>query len=41
MTSKKAIFDFFENIKDYRAELEIFTSWNFYIPETKPVKIIA
>jgi hypothetical protein len=37
---KKAIFDFFENIRDCKAELQISISWNFYIPENKPSNLI-
>ncbi|GAB4187972.1 MAG: hypothetical protein OHK0057_04510 [Thermoflexibacter sp.] len=33
---KEAIFHFFENIKDFRAEL---ISWNFHIPELKPINL--
>jgi hypothetical protein len=33
---KKAIFDFFENIKDFEAELQTLIFWNFHIPEIKP-----
>jgi transposase len=36
---KKAIFDFFENIADFRAELETLISWNFHIPEAKPINL--
>jgi transposase len=36
---KKAIFDFFENIKDFEAELKTLISWNFHIPEAKPINL--
>ncbi|GAB4480865.1 MAG: hypothetical protein OHK0057_34870 [Thermoflexibacter sp.] len=36
---KKAIFDFFENIKDFEAGLKTLISWNFHIPETKPFNL--
>lgn len=36
---KKAIFDFFENIKDFKAELETLISWNFHIPNVKPINL--
>jgi transposase len=36
---KKAIFDFFENIKDFEAELQTLMSWNFHIPENKPINL--
>ncbi len=34
---RKAIVDFFENIKDFKSELETLISWNFHIPNVKPV----
>jgi transposase len=36
---KKAILDFFENIADFRAELETLISWNFHIPEAKTINL--
>jgi hypothetical protein len=35
MSFKKFIFDFFEYIKDCKAEFLI--SWNFHIPKNKPI----
>jgi len=32
---KKALLHFFENIEDFRAELETLMSWNFHIPNNK------
>jgi transposase len=36
---KKAIFDFFENIKDFEAELQTLMSWNFHIPKNKTINL--
>jgi hypothetical protein len=36
---KKAIFDFFKNIKDCKAKLQRLISWNFHIPKTKPISV--
>jgi transposase len=36
---KKAIFNFFENIRDFKAELETLISWNFHIPNPKPINL--
>jgi hypothetical protein len=37
---KKVIFDFFENIKDFEAELQNLISCNFRTSETKPRYIL-
>lgn len=36
---KKAIFNFFENIADFKAELQTLISWNFHIPKLKPINL--
>jgi hypothetical protein len=36
---KKAIFNFFENIADFKAELEALISWNFHIPKVKTINL--
>jgi hypothetical protein len=36
---KKAIFEFFENIKDFEIELQTFISCNFDIAETEPINL--
>jgi hypothetical protein len=36
---KKVMFNFFENIADFEAELETLISWNFYIPEVKTINL--